>query len=85
MLYGAISGPKTAASAATAITAAERIPATPIAIAAPLPHLHAAGAQVSGSGITLTAPLTKAHATGAQVTDNFPTPSAPNQYHRKHQ
>ncbi len=67
------------------VTAIHRFGGTAIAIAAPLAHSHAAGAQVSGSGITLTAPLTKAHAAGAQVTDNFPTPGAPNQYHRKPQ
>jgi hypothetical protein len=53
-----------------------------ITVAAPLTHVHAAGAQVSGTGITLTAALTKAHAVGAQIATHVPTPGAPNQYYR---
>jgi hypothetical protein len=54
-----------------------------ITVAAPLTRVHAAGAQVSGTGITLTAGLTKSHASNAPVTDNLPTPGEPNRYHRK--
>jgi hypothetical protein len=53
-----------------------------IGIKAPLKHVHAAGAQVSGTGITLTAPLAQAHAIGAQIANDVPTPGAPNRYHR---
>jgi hypothetical protein len=54
-----------------------------IAVAAPLAHAHAAGAQISGTGITLAAALTKTHASGAQVTSDLPTPGAPNRYSRR--
>jgi len=54
-----------------------------ITVAAPLTHAHAAGAQISGTGITLTGPLTKTHASGTQVASDFPTPGAPNKYHRR--
>jgi hypothetical protein len=68
----------------TAIVASiRRFPAAALAIAAPLTHAHAAGAEVSGTGITLSAALSRAHAGGAQVTDNIPTPGAPNQYNQK--
>jgi hypothetical protein len=52
-------------------------------VATPLTHVHAAGAQVAGSGIDLAAALTRAHPFGAQVYDNVPTPGAPNQYLRR--
>jgi non-reducing end alpha-L-arabinofuranosidase len=58
-------------------------PTDTIRVAMPLTKIHAAGAQVSGSGITFTSPLTKAHDNGTQVTSNLPTPGAPNQYIRK--
>jgi alpha-L-arabinofuranosidase B-like protein/lamin tail-like protein/alpha-galactosidase-like protein len=54
-----------------------------VTVTAPLKSMHAAGAQVSGSGITLTAALTKAHDNGAQVAASFPTPGAPNKYYKR--
>jgi hypothetical protein len=72
------------ANSETAVVAfAARRGATTITVAAPLKFVHAAGAQVSGSGITLAAALTREHASGAQVAGNVPTPGAPNQYERK--
>jgi hypothetical protein len=56
-----------------------------ITVAAPLTHVHAVDAQVSGTGITLTRALTKAHASRAQVAGDVPTPGAPNQYSRRPQ
>ena len=53
-----------------------------LALAAPLKHAHAGGAQVSGTGLTLTAALAKAHDSGAQVAVSLPTPGAPNKYDR---
>jgi hypothetical protein len=53
-----------------------------ITVAAPLTLVHAAGAQVSGSGITLTASLARPHESGAPVAASVPTPGAPNQYQR---
>ena len=46
-------------------------------------RLHAAGAEVSGSGITLTTALSRTHFSGSQVSDNLPTPGAPNRYQRQ--
>jgi hypothetical protein len=70
------------ANAETAVIASIRR-SVGIAVAAPLTHAHAVGAQVSGTGITLTARLAKAHAAGAQITDNLPTPGAPNRYNKR--
>src|SRR5215469_2082119 len=64
------------------ISAIRRFSGPAIAIAAPLAHPHAAGAQVSGTGITLTGGLTQTHSSGSQVYDDLPTPGAPNRYHR---
>ena len=72
-----------AASETAVVASVQRFPAAAITVTAPLKQVHAAGAQLSGSGITLTAPLTRNHASGAQVTDNVPTPGAPNRYSRK--
>ncbi len=72
------------ANSETAVVASvRRFGASTIIVTAPLTHVHAAGAQVSGTGITLTAALTRAHASGAQVTDNVPSPGAPNHYYRR--
>jgi hypothetical protein len=54
-----------------------------ITVKAPLSHVHAAGAQVSGSGITLTTALTRTHVNRSEVSDDLPTPGAPNRYDRK--
>jgi len=54
-----------------------------VTVAAPLRFVHAAGAQVSGTGITVTGALSRAHENGAPVADNAPTPGAPNRYHRR--
>jgi hypothetical protein len=78
----------TGATAETAVVAATAgggrggAPIT-VTVSAPLKFVHAAGAQVAGTGLTLSAPLTKAHATGARVISAAPTPGAPNQYARK--
>jgi len=63
------------------ISSIVRFPAASFMLNAPLSHLHAVDAQVSGTGITLAAPLRRGHAGGAQVTDDIPTPGAPNRYH----
>jgi hypothetical protein len=69
------------ANSETAVVASvRRFGATSITVATPLTHVHAAGAQVTGSGIDLAAALIRAHPFGAQVYDNVPTPGAPNQY-----
>ncbi|MFL6437805.1 MAG: arabinofuranosidase catalytic domain-containing protein [Terriglobales bacterium] len=69
------------ANSETAVVASiRRFGATSITVATPLTRVHAAGAQVTGSGIDVAAALTRAHPFGAQVYDNVPTPGAPNQY-----
>ena len=55
-----------------------------VTVAAPLTHMHTAGAQVSGSGITLNAGLARAHASGALVAGSPPpTPGTGNQYYKE--
>jgi len=68
---------------AVVTTTARRGPG-PITVTAPLKSVHAAGAQVSGTGITLAGALAQAHASGAQIAGSAPpTPGAPNQYYRR--
>jgi hypothetical protein len=68
---------------AVVATTARRGPG-PITVTAPLKSVHAAGAQVSGTGITLAGALAQAHASGAKIAGSAPpTPGAPNQYYRR--
>jgi hypothetical protein len=73
-----------ASETAVVVAAAGRRGPGSITVTAPLKSVHAAGAQVSGTGITLAGALAQAHASGAKIAGSAPpTPGAPNQYYRR--